>query len=53
MDDTVTPLDMKTGAVRKIDYEYVRKGVASVFVAFEPLTGKRLVRARLSATHQS
>lgn len=44
LDDTVTPLKMKTGAVRKIDYEYERKGVASVFVAFEPLTGKRLVR---------
>ena len=40
----VEPLEMKPGAPRKFDYEYERKGVASVFVAFEPLTGKRLVR---------
>jgi hypothetical protein len=42
--DLVEPLLMKPGAIKKIDYEYARKGVASVFVAFEPLTGKRLVR---------
>jgi len=42
--ETVEPLRMKSGAVKKIDYQYERKGVASVFVAFEPLTGKRLVR---------
>jgi len=30
--------------VKKFDYEYERKGTAAVFVAFEPLTGKRLVR---------
>jgi hypothetical protein len=28
---------MKAGAVKKIDYEYERKGVASVFVAFDCL----------------
>lgn len=42
--ELVEPLAMKTGAVKKFDYEYERKGVAAVFVAFEPLTGKRLVR---------
>jgi hypothetical protein len=42
--EKVQPLEMKSGAVRKLDYEYERGGVASVFVAFEPLTGKRLVR---------
>lgn len=42
--ELVEPLAMKAGAVKKIDYEYERKGTASVFVAFEPLTGKRLVR---------
>jgi hypothetical protein len=42
--ETVEPLAMKPGATQKFDYEYERKGVASVFVAFEPLTGKRLVR---------
>ncbi len=42
--EKVEPLEMKPGAVKKFDYEYERRGVASVFVAFEPLTGKRLVR---------
>ncbi len=42
--EQVEPLPMKPGAVKKNDYEYQRKGTASVFVAFEPLTGKRLVR---------
>jgi uncharacterized coiled-coil protein SlyX len=42
--ETVEPLLMKPGAVKKIDYEYERQGVASVFIAFEPLTGRRLVK---------
>lgn len=42
--EKVEPIEMKTGAVKKFDYEYERCGVASVFVAFEPLTGKRLVK---------
>ena len=42
--EKVEPLPMKSGAPRKFDYEYERKGVAAVFVAFEPLSGKRLVR---------
>lgn len=44
LSEKVEPLSMKSGAPRKFDYEYERKGVAAVFVAFEPLTGKRLVR---------
>lgn len=32
--------------VEHADYEYVRNGVASVFVAFEPLAGRRLIRVR-------
>lgn len=39
-----TKLIRKPGATQKFDYEYERKGVASAFVAFEPLTGKRPVR---------
>ena len=42
--EQVEPLRTKPGAVKKIDYEYQRKGTASVFVAFEPLTGRRLVK---------
>lgn len=44
LSEKVEPLEMKPGAPRKFDYEYERNGVASVFVAFEPLTEKRLVR---------
>lgn len=32
--------------VEHADYEYVRKGVASVFAAVEPLAGQRLIRVR-------
>jgi len=42
--EKVEPLPMKSGSVKKFDYEYERGGVASVFVAFEPLSGKRLVK---------
>jgi hypothetical protein len=42
--DKVEPTEMKSGAVKKVDYEYQRCGTAAVFVAFEPLTGRRLVR---------
>ncbi len=42
--EKVAPIQMKSGAVKKFDYEYERKGVASVFVAFEPLSGKRIVK---------
>jgi hypothetical protein len=42
--EKVEPLPSKAGAIKKVDYEYERKGVASVFLAFEPLSGQRLVR---------
>lgn len=42
--EKVEPLPMKAGKEKKFDSEYTRNGVASVFLAFEPLTGKRLVR---------
>jgi DDE superfamily endonuclease len=37
------PLPVKTGAVTRYDSVYVRNGVASIFVAFEPLAGWRHV----------
>jgi hypothetical protein len=42
--EKVEPLLMKEGKEKKFDSEYTRNGVASVFLAFEPLSGKRLVR---------
>ena len=44
LDDKISPIRMKSGKIKKVDYEYKRCGTASVFLAFEPLTGKRLVR---------
>lgn len=42
--EKVAPLEMKEGKEKKVDYEYTRHGTAAVFLAFEPLTGQRLVR---------
>jgi hypothetical protein len=41
--DVVVPLEMKQGRVRREDYEYERGGVCVLLVAFEPLTGRRIV----------
>lgn len=41
--DLVEPLPMKGGRPTRFDYEYERGGTACLLVAFEPLTGKRLV----------
>lgn len=42
--EKAAPLPMKKGTEKKLDYEYLRHGTAAVFLAFEPLSGKRLVR---------
>lgn len=36
-------LPMKPGQEARVDYEYVRHGVVNIFMANEPLTGKRFV----------
>lgn len=41
--DVVEPLPLQPGQIVRFDYEYERAGVASLLVAFEPLTGQRLV----------
>jgi hypothetical protein len=42
--ETRTPIPMKKGSERKEDYEYERCGVANIFMANEPLAGKRYVQ---------
>ena len=37
------PLPVRVGSPAKEDYEYERGGVANLFLAFEPLAGKRVV----------
>lgn len=41
-------LPLVPGQCAKEDYEYVREGVANIFMAFEPLAGRRHV----SVTHR-
>lgn len=41
--EVVAPLPMKVGRAARFDYEYEREGTACLFVAFEPVTGRRLV----------
>jgi transposase len=42
--ETRKPIEQKKGSLRKEDYEYERCGVANIFIANEPLTGKRYVK---------
>jgi hypothetical protein len=39
-----TPLPLKPGQIAKYDSEYERRGTANIFMAIEPLAGKRRVR---------
>ena len=41
--DVREPLSVRAGSPAKEDYEYVRNGVANLFLAFEPLAGRRVV----------
>lgn len=42
--ETRIPIKMKKGEERKEDYEYERCGVANIFMANEPLAGKRYTK---------
>lgn len=42
--ETRLPIEAQKGSDRKEDYEYERCGVANIFMANEPLTGKRYVK---------
>jgi hypothetical protein len=48
--EVVAPLPMKAGQPKRIDYEYEREGTAVLLVAFEPLTGKRIVETSRQRT---
>lgn len=48
--DVVAPLAMKKGVPRREDYEYKRGGVGVLLVAFEPLTGRRLIETSRQRT---
>ena len=42
--DLIAPQAMKPGRPKRVHHEYERHGVASVFVAIEPLSGRRLLK---------
>jgi hypothetical protein len=48
--EVVLPLPMKEGHPKRFDYEYEREGTAVLLVAFEPLTGKRIVETSQQRT---
>jgi len=48
--DVVAPLGMRPGTPLREDYEYERGGVAVLLVAFEPLTGRRIVETSRQRT---
>jgi DDE superfamily endonuclease len=47
---THEPVPAKPGTVEREDYEYVREGTCNLFVAVEPLVGKRIIGARARRT---
>ena len=42
--ETRLPIKMEKGREKRVDYEYVRCGVCNIFMANEPLKGKRMVK---------
>jgi len=50
IDDVLAPLPMKAGKSKREDYHYKRNGVCTVFIAFEPLAGRRFIQVRQRRT---
>ena len=48
--ETRSIIPIRPGKRKRIDYEYERCGVCNVFIASEPLSGKRFVEIRLRKT---
>jgi hypothetical protein len=48
--EVAAPLPMKKGQSARFDYEYKREGTAVLLVAFEPLTGRRVVETSKQRT---
>jgi DDE superfamily endonuclease len=50
--ETRVPIPAEPGQVERFDYEYERQGVYSLFMCFEPLTGKQHVTVSAHRTKQ-
>ena len=48
--ETRQEIEMECGSEKKIDSEYVRNGVCEIFIATEPLSGKRMVKVTQTRT---
>ena len=48
--EVVEPLVMKPGTPKRHDYEYVRRGTCCLLIAFEPLSGFRMVEVSARRT---
>jgi len=48
--ETKTPIKAKPGSEEKYDYEYARCGVCNIFMANEPLAGKRYIKVTQTKT---
>jgi len=48
--ETRKPLPVKAGEPQKVDYEYVRNGVADIFMMFEPLAARRYTKVTNTRT---
>jgi hypothetical protein len=46
INDVVAPIPMKPGNPKKEDYEYGRNGTCCIFMAIEPLAGKRITSVK-------
>lgn len=44
--ETRMPISMKPGKEKKVDFEYERKGVCNIFMANEPLKGRRHIEIK-------
>jgi hypothetical protein len=44
IEDLKTPLPVKPSEIQRYDYEYIRQGVANLFLFFTPLENKRWIR---------
>jgi transposase len=48
--ETKVPIEARPGREEKYDYEYIRRGVCNIFMANEPLKGKRYVKVTKTKT---
>jgi DDE superfamily endonuclease len=52
LSDISPPLPVEPGQPRRQDYEYEREGVCNVFIAYEPLVGRRVAQVRAQRTRR-